>query len=152
MAAAGDDASLSDQVGDARRHLRRLGSPVASAQPRSSGAGVAVGVGLAAGGGVLAGLSGWQASEVQRLQAAFQSAELDWDARVTEYAEPGEQAATASNALLGGAVGLGVGGVAAAVVSLLARPRGQASTSPSVQFALVPDPAGGGRLIVAGRW
>ena len=57
-------------------------------------------IGLAAGGAALGGLSGWQVAVLQQHQADFDQTEVAWEQRNTNFAEPGEQAATASNVLL----------------------------------------------------
>lgn len=145
VASAEDDRSLTDQVNDAKRRLRRLSSGGLPPAARPPIPGITLGVGLAAGGGALAALSGWQAGEVQRLQTAFDDAELPWAERVANYAEPGEQAATASNALLAGAVGLGVGGAVSVVVALVSAGRG-----PSV--AVVPRGVDGAVVVLGATW
>ena len=143
--AAEDDTSLTDQVTDARRRLRRLtgGGPPPAATPPVPG--ILLGSGIAAGGLALGALSGWQATEVQRLQTAFLDAEVSWQERVTTYAEPGEQAAVASNALLGGALGLGVGGAVTVVLALVTAGKG-----PSV--AVVPGRGGGAVVVLGTEW
>jgi hypothetical protein len=142
-AAADGDPALADQVTDARRRLRRLmgGSPAPAPAPPPPA--IAIGVGLFAGGAAFAGLSGWQASEVQRHQVGFEESELAWAARVTTWAEPGEQAAVASNALLGAAIGVGVGGVATMVLSSLVGGRVGVAVAPTEQ---------GVAVVVGGTW
>lgn len=143
IATAEGEASLTTQLEDARRRLRRLqlgGAPKVQSAPPTLG----LGIGLLAGGGVLGGFAGWQGAEFSRNQDSFRSSTLPWSERVATYAVPGEQAATASNALLGTSIGMAVGGGAT-----LALTAALGEKAPGV--AVVPSDRGW-LLTWAGRW
>lgn len=144
VAAAADDDSLTAQVQEARRRRRLLSAGESTDARRPPTAGVAIGAGLLAGGGALAGLSGWQAAELSRHQAAFRDEALAWDERVAQHAVPGERAAAASNGLLVGAIGLGAGGAAAMAIT--------AATGGKAPGVAVTPTDGGVFVALGGRW
>lgn len=147
---AAADPAYAGQIRDVERRLARSGdSPSPSRaprtprtpQPRLALGLIGAGSGLAA--GVLAGLSGWQWSELQ----------ADWQPLVETAHPPDEGQALLAAALeheqnqqglLGASIGAGAAGITLAVLAALA-------PQPSVSVALSPVPGGVG-VAVGGRW
>ncbi len=141
-----EDADLATQRDDAVRRLRRLGVSVV-ARRRVGEAGMGVGMGVVAGGGVLAGLAGWQKSELDRAQTEYEAGDLLWVA-LEDKREEGEAAADGANAFTGAAIGLAVGGAAAIVIQAVVDGGPQ-----RVTWAPVVVPTSDGAVVtVAGRW
>lgn len=140
------DARYAGQVEDAQRRLQRLtGAPAESKAPPRNTGGFVAGVALLGAGGALGGLSGWQGQLAQDGQADYNEGARDW-AATAAIGQQAEDAATASNVLLGTGIGSGVAG---AVMLAVAAATGKSVTTAAV---LVPTPDGGLALQVGGRW
>ncbi len=117
-----DEPSLADPRRDAQRRLRKLGVKV-SDRTETGRPALGIGIGLLAGGGVFAGLSGWQVAQLRQAEATYTDGShttADVDAARVE----GERAATASNALVSGAVGMAIASAPLLLVdALLFAPR-----------------------------
>lgn len=146
---AAADPAHTAQARQARKLVRRLersGRPQVRVQ--TPGAAVVGGVLIGAGGllGVLSGQQ-WQVGTDQR--ADYVAGQRDW-AETQALGEEVLATQTRSRILLGSAVGAGVGGVMAFVLSTVT-PRTQAKAPPTAA-TLVPLPEGGVALEVWGRW
>ncbi len=141
-----------EQVTEAKRRLRGL-LPATGTTKNAAGpapGGIVAGASLLGAGAVFGGLSGWQGSKSAVAQA-------DWDAGLQPYddlatiQQDGQDAADASNGLLAGAIGFGLGGLAAFVITAST----SGSNSPRAASALPtawPLPDGGAALGLVGRW
>jgi hypothetical protein len=145
IAAVGDEAAYAEQVRDAERQLRRIHMQAQAQSTRPDPRpGIAVGIGLAGGAGALAGLAGWQSSELARWTSEYHSGDLLtddyplWEANAL-------QAEGAANALTGAAVAAGIVGLTVAVVSA-----GVSADQP-VTALVVPTPDGP-VFALGGRW
>ena len=145
LAAVADDPAYSGQARDARRRLRRIqvneASITRAADPRP---GIGVGIGVAAAGGVLGALAGWQAQELQTLDARWHSGTLekgDFDG----VADGANAAAEASNGLTAAAVAAGATGITVLIVSA-------GITSDRTPVAVVLPLPGGVAFSLGGRW
>lgn len=139
-----DEAARRVEFLEARLGLARQATP---ADP------IAVGltVGLGAGAGVLAGLGGWQASEVDRLVEHWHAGGLQTGEFAGVEAEL-RAAEDARGALFGIAGGLAAGAAVVAIVSAAHRDTAQAAAPhEGPWFAMIPLP-GGGAVGLGGRW
>lgn len=150
----GDQPAYAQQVQDAERRLRRV--QVRSIRRSSGGpapGGLALGVGLGAGAGAFAGLSGWQALELRTTTDNLTLGRLNRDEIDAAYLE-GPRIADRANAFLGTSVGLGIGSIAAAVITgVTARSGGRslARGAPPPVVVVTPSP-GGVQVQFGGTW
>lgn len=146
LASVGDDPAYAAQVTEAQSRLRRLkGEPDPALATSKAVPGIVAGGVLLGTGGVLAGLSGWQGQITQDAQAEHIAGSRDW-VLTDEIGQRGEEAATASNALLAASIGTGVAG---AVVIAVAAATGKAGSTVAL---LAPLPEGGVALQLWGQW
>ncbi len=141
-----------EQVTEAKRRLRGL-LPEGGSTTQPSGpapGGIVAGASLLGAGALFGGLSGWQGG----LSA---QAQTDWDAGLQPYDEletirqDGQASADASNGLLAGAIGLGLGGLTAFVITATTSGP-KAPRAASVLPTAWPLPEGGAALGLVGRW
>ncbi len=145
---AGDPA-LAAQRRDAETRLRRLG--VRMEQTRDAGRpALGVGIALIAGGGGAAGLAGWQRGALAQAEGAYVAPGASGEDRSAARVD-GEAAATATNVLLGSAVGLGVASLPLLVADGVRHARG--SRAQAADWAPLVAPTGAGVVVgVVGRW
>lgn len=131
---------------DAERRLRRLGvrveDPSAAAAPP---VGAIVGGGLLGAGGVLGGLGAWQGARTADLTAEFAAGKRPW-AETELLGFEAEETGNRATGLSAAAVGLGVGGVAAFVITAVT-----SKTGAPVAAVVVPT-SSGVALSIGGRW
>lgn len=146
-----NDTTWVEPVRDAMRRLERMGVVLetggASAPRPGAVAGVIGGASLGAGAGVLGALAGVRAQQRNDLEAIYYSGTVQ-SGEFASLDAQGIAAARDANGFLAGAVGLGVGAIATALIGGLIRPSRGSTT-----FALLPAFDGErATLWLAGRW
>ena len=138
-AVAGDPVYL-PQFKDANKRLDRIGrSERRQFFARPSPGGAVLGFGLLGAGGVFGGLAGWQAQELQTAQAAYRDEPKPWAERSADL-DVAQSHADPANAMIGAAIGSGVAGAVALLVSSAVEARGKSAAR--VSAAVVPMPGG----------
>jgi hypothetical protein len=150
--AAGAWPVYAEQVSEAKRRLRGLAP--ASVQTKQTGepepGGLVLGASLLGAGAVFGGLSGWQGGIATQAQADWDAGGRPW-AELEEVRLTGLDAAGARSGLLVGAIGLGLGGAVALVITATTSKPGPSRAAWGFPTAS-PLPDGGAAFGWAGRW
>lgn len=146
--ASADPVYLS-QVREAKRRIARIEraerGPIFG---KPSPGGAVLGMGLLGAGGAAGALALWQGEELRVAEAIFNDEPKPWADRASDR-EAAQEHADAANTLVGVAVGCGVGGVVALLVSSALEGSGGAGGSASA--VVVPTP-GGVAMSLEVRW